>query len=149
MLGALNQQQIIHLLQGQLVGRLGCTDGSLVYVVPITYVYTDGFVYAHTREGRKVTLARAHPAVCFEVDDVRDLANWQSVVVQGKYEELSGREAEEAWQRIINRIHPLTSSDTAVPRHALARTHSPSHADTQVVVFRIRIVEATGRFEKQ
>ena len=62
------------------MGRIGCRDGDSVYVVPISFVYDDGCAYGHSAEGRKLTLMRARPEVCFEVDDIRGLSDWRSVV---------------------------------------------------------------------
>lgn len=150
MIGALNKNQIDYLLRSEVIGRVGCSDGHETYIVPITYVYDGSCIYAHTREGKKVTLMRSRPhGICFEVDRVHNMANWQSVIVRGNYEELSGREAEDALQLLVTRVHPFTSSETTVPRHALEKRTTPISKEVKLVVFRIRIDEATGRFEKQ
>jgi uncharacterized protein len=49
MLGKLNPDQIEQVLRSQEVGRIGCHAGGTVYVVPITYLYDEGYIYAHTR----------------------------------------------------------------------------------------------------
>ena len=148
MLGSLNKYQIDNLLRSEVIGRIGCSADGYTYVVPVTYVYTGSVIYAHTKEGLKIDLMRKNPEVCFEVDAIRDLANWQSVIIQGTYEELEGREAEEALQALVNRLHPMTGSETSIPRHGLDRPHSPIDPAIVLVVYRINIKEATGRYEK-
>ena len=60
--------EIERLLSKEVVGRIGCTDGQMVYVVPISYTYDGQYVYCHTHEGLKLQLMRKHARVCFEVD---------------------------------------------------------------------------------
>lgn len=149
MLGSLNKLQIDFLLRSEMVGRIGCSAGGMTYVVPITYVYDGANILAHTREGLKVEMMREHPFVCFEVDHVENMANWQSVIIQGQFEELQGKAAEEAIQLLVNRLHPIVNSETMVPRHALESRKTPSAHDLHMVVFRIVIKDVTGKFEKQ
>jgi nitroimidazol reductase NimA-like FMN-containing flavoprotein (pyridoxamine 5'-phosphate oxidase superfamily) len=150
MIGSLNRYQIDNLLRSEMVGRIGCHAGGLTYVIPITYVYDGNSIFVHTREGLKVTMMRENPEVCFEVDRIDNMANWQSVVLLGTYHELKGKEAEGALLTIGNRIHPLTASMTSLPRHSLDRPDEPINpADIKMVVFRIEVKERSGRFEKQ
>lgn len=74
--------EIEKLLKREVVGRIGCTDGDIVYVVPISFVYDGSYIYCHTHEGLKTELMRKRPKICFEVDQLRDMANWQSAIVQ-------------------------------------------------------------------
>ncbi|MBL7857045.1 MAG: pyridoxamine 5'-phosphate oxidase family protein [Cyclobacteriaceae bacterium] len=149
MLGSLNKYQIDNLLRSEVVGRIGCSADGMTYVVPVTYVYDGTAICAHTKEGLKIDLMRKNPTVCFEVDRIKDLANWQSVIAQGTFEELKGKEADEALQSLVNRLHPMTGSETSIPRHGLERPHSPIDPAIILVVFRIKINEATGRYEKR
>lgn len=148
MIGFMNRHQIDHLLQSELVAHLGCSVDNNVYVVPITYVYDNNCIYGHTVAGMKIDMMRANPRVCVEVDHVDDLAHWQSVIALGNFEELNGENAEEALQKLVNRVHPFPASETAVPRHGLDRAHAPINPHIEVVVYKISITEVTGKFEK-
>ena len=149
MIGTLNKYQIDSFLRCEIIGRIGCCTEGKAYVVPITYVYDGKNIYAHTKEGMKTAMMRQNPNVCFEVDHIHNMANWQSVIAWGKYEELKGKAAEEVLQAIANRVHPISTSETSVPRHGLERPHEPVSPEFRVVVFKIEITEATGKFEKQ
>jgi nitroimidazol reductase NimA-like FMN-containing flavoprotein (pyridoxamine 5'-phosphate oxidase superfamily) len=148
MIGFMNREQIDHLLRCELVGRIGCASENMVYVVPITYVFEDNCIYGHTTAGMKIDMMRQNPNVCFEVDHVDNLANWQSVIAWGTFYELEGKEAEEGLQKLTNRIHPLVTSETSVPKHGLDRPHALINPHIEVVVFKIEIAEVTGKFEK-
>lgn len=149
MIGTLNSYQIENFLRSQVVGRLGCSAKGKTYIVPIAYFFDGKDVYGHTKEGMKTEMMRQNPRVCFEVDHIQNMANWQSVIAWGKYEELKGKKAEEALQSLVNRIQPISTSEVSVPRHSLERPHAPVRRDIKPVVFRIRIEKATGKYEKQ
>lgn len=70
-------------LAGQTVGRLAFTLHDRVDVVPLHFVYENGWVYGRMSPGGKLlTLLRNH-SVAFEVDERRALFDWKSVVVHG------------------------------------------------------------------
>jgi len=148
MLGNLTTPEIERLLTKEVVGRIGCTDGDAVYVVPISYAYDGEYVYCHTHEGLKVDIMRKHPLVCFEVDHLHNMANWQSVIAHGQFEELSDPALrKDALERLHGRILPLVSSETT----HLSKDWPFAPADMnriQGVTFRIRLEKKTGRFEK-
>lgn len=149
MLGELSDMQIDNLLLSQAVGRLGCTDGNKPYITPVTYVYDGKHIIGQTKEGLKLNILRKNPNVCFEVDRMSDMANWQSVIVSGTFQELKGKEAAEARDYLFNHVLPLMTSSTIHPhQHAVAGSVDDSNR-IKPVMYRIRIKEKSGRFEKQ
>ncbi len=153
MFGELDDPQIDALLLSQVVGRIACHGEGQTYVVPVTYVYAGGAILGHTYEGLKVRIMRANPDVCFEVDRMETMANWQSAIVWGTYEELVGDEASQAMEVFLRRLMPFVISETAMPRHQ-QDTAAPTGASVDVssrrgIVYRINITRKTGRFEKR
>ena len=148
MLGELSEQQIDQVLNTQAVGRIGCYAEGTVYVVPVTYAYHDGCIYAHSSEGTKIRMMRENGQVCFEVEDIDNMANWRSVIVWGNYEELTeASERDEAMRILVNRISPLVISETFRP-HRQTMSRNVDEKEQKNVVYRIRIQRRTGRFEK-
>jgi nitroimidazol reductase NimA-like FMN-containing flavoprotein (pyridoxamine 5'-phosphate oxidase superfamily) len=141
-IGSLSPKQIESLLGSATVGRIGVASDDRVYVVPMTYVYDGDSIYGHTTLGLKVRMMRTSPQVCFEVDEIKDMANWRSVVAQGSFEELSGDLATAAERLIAARLGPLTTSETAGPS-------GTTKDRKQHVAFRIRLRERSGRFERR
>jgi nitroimidazol reductase NimA-like FMN-containing flavoprotein (pyridoxamine 5'-phosphate oxidase superfamily) len=80
--------QCEHVLNCELVGRIGCAAADKVYIIPVTYVFHDKFIYAHSKEGLKVRMMRKNPKVCFEVESRESMRDWRSVILWGRYEEL-------------------------------------------------------------
>ena len=151
MLGELNREQIEDVLRRALIGRIGCVVDGKCYVVPVSYAYDGEHVYAHSGEGLKIRAMRASPRVCFEVEEMDNLANWRSVIAWGTYEELHDQGATKAMEQLMSRFLPLMASETAHPSHGLGAP-SPHRQDTggkKAVLYRIRLDEKSGRFEKR
>jgi nitroimidazol reductase NimA-like FMN-containing flavoprotein (pyridoxamine 5'-phosphate oxidase superfamily) len=152
MIGDLNEIQIDHLLHTEFVARIGCHDGERGYIVPISYAYQDGCLYGHSGLGLKVEIMRANPSVCIEVDHIDDLAQWQSVIAWGTYEELEGSDAEAAMALLVGRLAPLIAEEGGrLPHpwndHGGSTEHILHRASRHGVIFRIRITDKTGRYE--
>jgi nitroimidazol reductase NimA-like FMN-containing flavoprotein (pyridoxamine 5'-phosphate oxidase superfamily) len=151
MLGELNQAQIDQVLRAEVIGRIGCCGDGRTYVVPVTYVYDGTAIYGHSGDGMKVRMMRANPSVCFEVDHVENMANWQSVISWGTFEELTGEAAGRAMRLLVDRLRPLITSATSQPTHGRNESleRQAGTAGQHAIVYRIELMERTGRFEKR
>ncbi len=139
MIGKLNDTQIEHVLQSQIIGHLACYANENLYLVPITYAYQQGYIYCQSKQGHKIDLMRKNPAVCFEVDQIENFRSWRSVIIWGEYERLEGDDEQvQARQILFDRISPFTTGETVVPE---VRQDVPE-------TFRIKIKKQTGRYEK-
>ena len=153
MLGKLNTDQIDAVLKGNITGRIGCTDGVKVYVVPVSYAFNGNYVIAHSKEGMKIDMMRAHPHVCFQVDEIDNYANWRSVIAWGDYEEITDpRERYYAMKYLVSHLMHMQVSETAgldeMQKVTMEHAHEPDH-HPRPVVYRIRLNEKTGRYEKK
>jgi nitroimidazol reductase NimA-like FMN-containing flavoprotein (pyridoxamine 5'-phosphate oxidase superfamily) len=125
----LSDEEIDALLREELVGRIGCHADGETYVVPIIYAYDAGAVYVASREGRKLQMMRANPAVCFEIDRY-ERGSWRSVIAQGRFEQLHGAAAERALDLLAARF---------------AGRPTERRERGEAVCFRIVLEEPTGR----
>lgn len=149
MLGELTEIQINNLLSSQVVGRIACTDGKQPYIVPVIYVFDGKYIYGQSREGMKLNRLRKNPEVCFEVDAMTDVSNWQSVVVFGTFEELAGEEADHERSHLLDRVMPImTTSTVHAHQHDVTSAIDDSNRIKRVM-YRINIREKTGRYEKR
>jgi len=149
MLGELNTQAIQNILLSQVVGRLACTDKTQPYIVPVTYAYDGEYIYGQSNEGTKLSILRKNPNVCFEVDIMTDMANWQSVIVLGKFEELVDGEAKNARDILFGRVFTLMTSSTIHAHEHSVEEKLDDNNRVKHVMYRIKIREVTGRFEKK
>lgn len=147
MFGALKVAEINEVLKRQLVGRIACAKENKPYITPISYAFDGDFIYCHSEEGSKIDVMRFNPRICFQTEEMIDMANWKSVIIDGEYEELKDSDSRtRAMQILLNRYLPMISSVT---------THLGDHwpfqpedeKDIKGVIFRIRIVRRSGRYE--
>lgn len=148
MIGELGPRQIEQVLHEQVIGRIGCHARGRTYVVPVTYAYDEGAILSHTGEGLKVQMMRDNPDVCFEVEDLRHLPRWSSVIVLGRYEELHDEVAASALDRLIARLQASPPEIAEMPWQGAGVFVPGTHAQRPDVMFRITILEKTGRYDR-
>lgn len=148
MYGELSAEQVEQVLRTGDVGHLGCYGDSRPYVVPISYVYDGEHVFGYTREGMKLRLMRAHPTVCFQVDHIDDITNWQSVITWGTFEELHGEDAEKARTIFSGRFTPLLGGGTIERSHGMAGWGDRPPTWQDAVLYRLTLTAKSGRFER-
>lgn len=148
-MGVLDEQKINNVLSSQVVGRLACTDGNIPYIVPVTYFFNGDYIYGQTQEGKKLEILRKNKKVCFEVDLMMDMRNWQSVIVFGDFEELSEAEAKNANELFFNHFYNMQTSSTIHGfQHQLDEKSKKSDDKIRHIMYRIKPIKVTGRFEK-
>jgi nitroimidazol reductase NimA-like FMN-containing flavoprotein (pyridoxamine 5'-phosphate oxidase superfamily) len=148
MLGKLEQPEIEALLSRQVIGRLGCHAQGTTYIVPVNYVYKNGVIYAHSGPGKKIEMMRKNPKVCFEVDDIKNIFSWKSVIAWGTFEEITDiAEQEQTMQALIHRVMPLVEHATDHPSHGITANEYDIGDKIDLIVYKIRIDKVTGRFE--
>jgi nitroimidazol reductase NimA-like FMN-containing flavoprotein (pyridoxamine 5'-phosphate oxidase superfamily) len=128
--------RIDDLLRTAIVGRIACGghgggEDARPYLVPIAFGYDGKSVFAHSGPGRKLRLMRENPLVTFEVDRAEAADHWESVIIEGLFEEIpDGPERDEALRAIYK--PPKQLPDLGI----------------FTVVYRIRAVTRTGRYER-
>jgi nitroimidazol reductase NimA-like FMN-containing flavoprotein (pyridoxamine 5'-phosphate oxidase superfamily) len=147
MFGVLTAAEIDSLVKSQLIGRIGCHNEEMVYVVPISYAYDGEKIYCHTQEGMKVKMMRENPNVCFEVDILENMSSWKSVIAWGTFEEIIDAEQRaKALKVLLNRAYPFIN----IKKMQLGEHWPFIPADLNSIkgiVFAIKIKEKTGRYE--
>ncbi len=121
------------------VGRLAYAIGNHVEVQPVNYVYSDGWLYGRTSYGRKYDVVGDNQyqwwPVAFEVDEVEDIFNWRSVVVQGGFYLIDEELQRDDWLEAVRLLRTLIP-DTFGPDDPFA---------FRTVVFRIAAQDVSGR----
>lgn len=121
------------------VGRMAYARGNHIDIEPVHYVFSNGWIYGRTSQGRKVEMT-GHTwwPVAFEVDEVEDLFRWRSVVVHGGLYTIPAGGAgweEEAWQTGLELLRTLIPETFTEDDPVAFRT----------ILFRIAVQEITGR----
>ena len=126
------------LLTSQHVGRLAFTFRDRVDIEPIHYVYADGHIYGRTQRGTKVHVLAHHPWVAFEVDEIKAMFEWRSVVVHGR---ITFPDPDGSPPDVERFAHAVEKFRTLVP--AAFDDDDPTPA--RELAFVIAVLEMTGR----
>jgi nitroimidazol reductase NimA-like FMN-containing flavoprotein (pyridoxamine 5'-phosphate oxidase superfamily) len=145
MMGNLTPDQIEEVLRTEVIGRIACIADGWPYIVPVTYVYDGGeFVFSHSAEGHKIEAMRQNPHVCFEVEQIKSIASWRTVIARGRFEQLSHDAEERAMDLLGGKfawfapgVTPTNRREDVHRREGIIRP----------VLFQIRLLDRTGRFE--
>jgi nitroimidazol reductase NimA-like FMN-containing flavoprotein (pyridoxamine 5'-phosphate oxidase superfamily) len=134
----MSRESSVGLLSRCHIGRLAFTFHDKVDIEPISYVYEDGWIYARTSPGTKLTTVRHHPWVAFEVDDIKGRYDWESVVVRGTIyfvEPSRGLPDAEEFERAVEILR-------GADRYAMTEQDDAPHRQ---MILRIHVEEITGR----
>jgi nitroimidazol reductase NimA-like FMN-containing flavoprotein (pyridoxamine 5'-phosphate oxidase superfamily) len=150
MLRELNNIQIEALLKDQLIGRIGCHSAGVTYIVPVNYIYDGVNIYCHSVEGMKINMMRNNLEICFEVDSIKDMTNWQSVIAWGRFEEMSEiDEKQKTLQELTDRITPYIMDDSVTREHGFVDEESDIGTILELIIYKIVVSKKTGRFENR
>lgn len=147
MIKELSNDEAYELVKNGVYGRLGCHANGETYVVPISYAYKDNALYFHTQEGKKVNMMRINPSVCFHVDELQDIFDWRSVIIQGQFKELEGEERTSGLKILLDREVPVLPPSTMKLAKDWPFTTGGYDA-IKGVVFKIEINELSGRYDQ-
>lgn len=134
----LSREECESLLLKHRVGRIAYAHQNRVDIAPIHYVYRDGWIYGRSAFGKKLAILRHAPWVAFEVDQVDDLFDWQSVVVHGSFQILDPERSARERGATVDAVELL--------RGLLPEALTPDDPTPERnLVFRIHADEVTGR----
>lgn len=148
MIGELTKGQIENILQSQAHCRMACTDGLMPYLVPVSYAYDGKYIYCQSKEGKKINILRKNPNVCVQVETMSGMNNWQSVIVYGTFEELENEDAIKAREFLFSNVLTLMTSAAIHSFQHDTTNESDDNNRIKDIMFRIKINEVTGRYEK-
>jgi len=133
----LSQDECTSILDSAKFGRLGLSTDDNPYVIPMSYVYSGGKIYLHSRGGgRKIEMAAKNSSVCFEVDRLNE-DRWSSVLAFGKAKLSSDIEAK---ARMFD-----TFIKKGIGGHGGKKFQKEELEHMEMTVWEIEVVELTGR----
>lgn len=140
MLKTLSNDDARNLFKTAKVARLGCIVNGEPYVVPITCLLQNNYLFSHSLNGTKITALRENPRACVQVDEIDSELSWRSAIAFGKYEEVTNPDERADILNKLFRLFPmLTPVESTIALDGLAQ---------EVIVFRIRIDRLTAVSEE-
>jgi uncharacterized protein len=134
----LDRAEMEDILSRNHIGRVAYSYHDRVSIVPVHYVYSNGWIYGRTSPGGKLDSIKHNWWVAFEVDEVDTLFDWRSVVVHGGFFPVDPERAtveREAWTTALGLVRTL------VPDAFKETDPTPGRS----ILFRIAVQELTGR----
>src|SRR5262249_46058117 len=124
------------------LARLACEMDGQPYVVPVYLTYDGSCLFGFATVGHKIDCMRANPLVCVEVDGIRSQTDWMSVIIFGRYEELSDTPE---FQAVRPHAHQLLQSRAMWWEPAsVAFEHREYPKSFSPIFYRIQIDQMTG-----
>ena len=117
------------------VGRIAYSFHQRVDIEPVNYVFDGSWIFGRTSIGTKIASLAHYPWCAFEVDEVRDIFDWTSVVVKGSLHLLDPESGSGTYLRALAMLRTL------VPQTFLPGDPTPN----RTILFGIHANEVTGR----
>jgi nitroimidazol reductase NimA-like FMN-containing flavoprotein (pyridoxamine 5'-phosphate oxidase superfamily) len=144
----LTQAECRTLFEESHYAHLGCYDGTECYVLPITYLFHDGYLYSFTQEGKKIDIMGKHPNVCVQVERVESGFTWKSAIAWGPYERVTDPvHAQEMKLMLARQFGKITLRERKVPvSPMIADLHTRKEGETDMsIIYRIKPIRMTGK----
>ena len=147
---ALTKTECLNLLGNNCIGNLAYISSGTAETLPITYFFDEenNAIVSYSAEGAKINSMRENPEVSFQVDQIKNLQDWKSVVLYGQYEELTGTDAKNMLHVFAEGVRNLLSKKENTHLNYLSEFSSKVEAPADSIVYRIKINQINGRKRK-
>ena len=138
----MSRGEIALMLERVSIGHLACSVENMPYVVPVRFVYHDGYLYSLSSAGKKLEMMSINRNVCINFLETNSRVDWRSLVVTGVFEELPQSFDENSSMKLA---HRLLSKIPEWWEPAYTRTELRGKERSLIpVYFRVSILETTG-----
>ena len=147
MIKNLEKAECIHLLKNNYIGFLGYIYKNKPFVLPISYYFDESknTIIGYSGKGHKIKALRIHNYASLEVAKINSINQWQSVLVQGTFEELSGSHSKSQLHNFSNGIKEIINKNEDRNIQFLSEFSGKIYNDEFPIVFIINIDKITGK----
>ncbi|MDB4293276.1 pyridoxamine 5'-phosphate oxidase family protein [Maribacter sp.] len=148
MIEKLETSGCLKVLGSQYIGRLAYISGKSPYVVPVTYFHDadEQCILSYSTKGFKIAAMRKNEDVALQVDDIRSMQKWHSVLVHGRFEELEGSTAKKYLRRFSEGVQNTIAKEKGKKPKFIQDFTSRLQKGTIPIVYRIHISAISGKF---
>lgn len=146
----LDQEAIREVLRRNYIGSLAFMAHKAPYVLPVTYYYDEASnsLLSYSMEGHKIASIREHPAVAVGVYEMDTPVTWRSVLVHGRFKELSQIDAKSGLHRFTEGIRALLKQEGVEGEQFIRDFSSKAMGVGTPLVYRIVIDTWSGKYRK-
>ena len=137
----------LRILRNNYVGHLAFIAQNKPFTVPITYYFDskDNSIISYSGNGHKIEAMRKNHFVSLQVDEVQSVHNWESVLVHGIFEELNGDDAKKKLHLFADGVKSIIHSKERKEVEFINEFSSKRYSGEHSIVYRINILEITGK----
>ena len=110
--------------------------------------HSNNSIICYSGEGHKIEAMRKNHTVSLQVDEIDSVSKWRSVLVHGVFEELQGIDARHLLHEFAEGVKSIISKKEHTLPHAISDFSSKMHHEKIPIVYRIKILEVTGKQRK-
>ncbi|TLP74251.1 pyridoxamine 5'-phosphate oxidase family protein [Maribacter sp. ACAM166] len=143
----LSNSEIITLLKKNYLGHLAYISNGRPSSLPITYYFDEAnnAIISYSSEGHKIDSMRENGSVSLQVEEVKSNSNWLSVLVHGTFEELSGSDAKSQLHQFTKGVKSVITKKEHSHPEFISEFSSKLYLKSVPIVYRINIIEITGK----
>jgi nitroimidazol reductase NimA-like FMN-containing flavoprotein (pyridoxamine 5'-phosphate oxidase superfamily) len=150
MIRQLKDKECIHILTNNYIGNLAYIYNGSPFITPITYFYHEKMnaIIGYSAEGHKIKAMRKEPSVSMSVSDIDSVNTWDSVLIHGRYQELSGSDAKAHLHDFSLGVKDLIIRKEHRSLDFINQFSSKIYKDDLPVIFLIKIEAITGKMRR-
>lgn len=147
MIKSIDKDQCTDILKNNYLGYLSYISNNLPYTIPITYYFNEeeNYIICYSGLGHKINAMRKQINISLAVADVLAAKKWQSVLVHGKYDEISGSTSKLYLHEFSLGIKSIILRKERKDLDYISEFSSKIYNQDVPIVFLIRVDEMTGK----
>ncbi len=146
MISTLNERECINILGNNYIGQLAYIYKGKPFIVPLTYYFDKKhIIVGYSDEGHKTMAMRKNTKVSLQILEIKNVDNWNSVLAQGVYKEISGPDAKKYLHEFATGIKDLILKKEERTVDSICKFSSKTYTNKPPIIFKITIDELIGK----
>lgn len=143
----LEKRECLTLLENNFIGRLGFILNDTPFILPTTYYYDadDNCILCYASEGHKINSMRKNSNISFQVDEIKNISEWKSVLLFGDFEELADYDAKIYLQKFVEGVQDTISEQKGASPKFINDFMTRMSQEQLPVVYKIKLKNITGK----
>ena len=142
--------ECLKVLGNNYIGRIAFIKSAHPYITPVTYFHDaeEKCILSYSAEGIKIDAMRNYNNVAFQVDEIKSIQNWKSVLIHGTFEELQGSTAKQYLHKFAQGVQEAISKNDKNSPKFISDFSSRLSQRKIPIVYRIHIRDISGKYRK-
>jgi len=150
MIKNLELSECLELLERNYIGRLAFISHGDPYIIPITFFHDskEKCILSYSAKGHKIEAMRIYDSVALQVDEIKSIQEWRSVLIHGKFEELDGTTAKSYLRKFAEGVQDTISRKKGATPKFIQDFSSRLQQRGIPIVYRIAINDISGKLRE-